>query len=262
MSIPLVDSMISFDYNLLDLRLQTNIVFQDLLCQVSCQSLFIANTQGFYWCFLFFFFYKDSQVAHSCCRFGSAVTSWMSCSCARFSPALARASSKVFCTSAAWIMEENTLKKTHIYIYFLIFNVHIFFQNGLYINVLVSIVLLQLKFWSTHVQHDPNCKFHCAQSIKNTPAVRPPHWHFHLQVVNFFLRCEALISDSWGLRKRKGWSGWTSCEAQFNTFTWMIPFILVHFGGVQQANDCTVFLKLIHSTFRKKWLSLQIFIYF
>lgn len=101
MSIPLLDSVTRFGDNLLDLRLQTGFVALGLLCQVVYQRLPTINTQVFY---LMFSFCEDSQLAHICCRFGSAVTLWTCSSWARFLAADASATSNVFSISAAWII--------------------------------------------------------------------------------------------------------------------------------------------------------------
>lgn len=92
---------------------------------------------------------------------------------------------------------------------------------------------------------------------QNTPVVRRPYCHVYLQVLDLCLRHNTWICVSWGLRKRKRESGLTSRETQFNSFTWIIPFILINFGSVQQANDRDVFLKFRHTPFRKNWFSLQ-----
>lgn len=148
MSIPLLDSVTRFDDNLLDLRLQTSFVALGLLCQVVYQSLPTVNTRAFY---LMFSFCKDSQLAHNCCRFGSAVTFWTCSSWARFLAAAASASSNVFSISAAWII-------TWQHIFFCIKNLKSYtctyfsyreIQNCTHINVLLSRILLHTL--TTHI---------------------------------------------------------------------------------------------------------------
>lgn len=44
---------------------------------------------------------------------------------------------------------------------------------------------------------------------------------------------------------------------QLNILNCILPFDLVHFSRVDEANDSTIFLQPIHPTFRKGYLNLQ-----